>query len=326
MVLGITLGDAAGVGPEIVLRSYAEQKMPFPFVVIGDKAVLQQQARILGLHSIVFNGVKSAADRVPGAFNVIDRRQLSPDQYTLGKLSPAAGAAAYDYLIYAVRAALARDISAVVTLPMNKESTRHSIKNFTGHTDVIAELCDITDYTMTLITDKLVVPHVSAHVSLRQAIDMVTTQRVLRVIELTSDMLKRLKRSGKIAVLGLNPHAGEAGAFGHEDLTQIQPAVEMARERGIPVIGPLPADTAFMRGLRGDFAAIVCMYHDQGHAPMKTVGFDDGVNVTVGLPIIRTSVDHGTAFDIAGKGVARLESFLNACSLALQLAQSTENP
>jgi 4-hydroxythreonine-4-phosphate dehydrogenase len=173
---------------------------------------------------------------------------------------------------------------------------------------------------MALVSDKLVVPHVTAHMSLRRALDSLSVERILNVILLARGIARRLGRGERVAVMGVNPHAGENGAFGDEELRIIGPAVERARSGGTEVVGPLPPDTVFMRALRGEFDVVVCMYHDQGHIPMKTIGFDDTVNVTVGLPIVRTSVDHGTAFDIAYQGVVSIGSFVHACELAERLA------
>jgi 4-hydroxythreonine-4-phosphate dehydrogenase len=319
MLLGITLGDVSGVGPEIVLRAYVQKAINHTFVVIGDLSVLCACRDTLGL-AVDFLRINQPEDARPGAFNLIDMKLIEPGQIEVGTLSKHSGLAAYQYLQHAVDLALAKRIDAVVTLPMNKEATRLSIPDFAGHTDVIAQKCQTRDYSLTLISDKLIVPHVSAHVSLREAIERTRTPRILKVIQLADMVAERLGRIRRIAVLGLNPHSGEGGAFGREDIEHIVPAIQAARELGIEAVGPVPPDTAFMRALRGEFSAVVCMYHDQGHIAMKTLGFDNAVNVTVGLPIIRTSVDHGTAFDIAWKGTASLGSFIKACDLAAQLA------
>jgi 4-hydroxythreonine-4-phosphate dehydrogenase len=319
MVLGITMGDASGVGPEIVLRAFVEKKLPPESVVIGDRSVLQYCCGTLGF-SVPLHTVRAFEPEDPAALNVHDTGMLSAADVRPGELSCEAGHAALEYLRAAIGAALRGDIGAIVTLPMNKAATRLSTPSFTGHTDVIAEACGTRDYTMTLISDKLIAAHVSSHVSLREAIEGLNAERIATVIRLTANVAQKLQRTGPVGVLGLNPHAGEDGAFGGEEEACIGPAIEQAREQGDEVAGPLPPDTAFARALRGGFAALVCMYHDQGHIALKTLGFDDAVNVTVGLPIIRTSVDHGTAFDIAYKGVASAGSFVNACRLALRLA------
>lgn len=319
-MLGITLGDPNGVGPEILLRTFANGLLRYDFCVYGDSMVLRSCARALGLELTIVS-IGPGEMSPPGCIAVRDACQLSESQICPGELSAVAGAAALAYLNAAMVDALAGVIDAIVTLPVNKEAVRKTVPDFVGHTDVIAAACGTKDYTMTLISDRLIVPHVTAHVSLRTALDTVSIERIVTVGRLTQSMMKRLDRNGAVAVLGFNPHAGESGAFGTEEREIITPAIEQLHAEGIIVQGPVPPDTAFMRAFRGDFASVICMYHDQGHIAMKTIGFDDGVNVTVGLPIVRTSVDHGTAFDIAWKGVASTGSFENACRLAAQLAQ-----
>jgi 4-hydroxythreonine-4-phosphate dehydrogenase len=207
---------------------------------------------------------------------------------------------------------------------MNKEATQLSDPDFVGHTELIGGICGATDVTIMLVSDQLTVTHVTTHVSLAEAIRRVKQPRVRRIIELTCTAMSRLKANARIAVAGLNPHAGENGLFGREDLEEILPAVEWARAQGMPVEGPLPADTLFYMAVRKKrFDAIVCMYHDQGHVPLKLLDFESGVNVALGLPIIRTSVDHGTAFDIAWKGVASTRSLVSALDLAAQLAKGS---
>ena len=244
---------------------------------------------------------------------------LSADDVTPGQISRESGSAALAYVEFATDEALAGRLDAIVTLPMNKEATRLSAPDFTGHTGYIASLCGVSGYAMMLATDDLIATHVSTHVSLRDAIDAVQPERIRQVIDLTADAVAKLRRSGPIAVLGLNPHAGEGGAFGREEIESIAPAIESAVASGIDVVGPLPPDTVFAKARAGDYSAVVCMYHDQGHVPMKLVAFDEAVNVTLGLPIVRTSVDHGTAFDIAWQGQASMQSFINACAMARQL-------
>ncbi|MBD3241542.1 MAG: 4-hydroxythreonine-4-phosphate dehydrogenase PdxA [Chitinivibrionales bacterium] len=321
MAIGVTLGDASGVGPEILVRAYLAGTLPPGTVVIGDRSVVDYCVDTLGVQATV-RSASTLTDIDTTALNVFDMGILSREDIRPGELSRASGGAALSYLERAVQAALNSEIEAIVTLPMNKEATRLSAPDFTGHTDVIAQACGIDSYTLSLISDTLVVAHVSAHVSLREAIERVETRRVLEVIRLAGDACRRLGRGGRIAVMGLNPHAGEGGAFGDEEIRLIRPAVEQAREEGMNVTGPLPPDTVFMRATKGAFDAVVCMYHDQGHIGMKTLGLDTTVNVTLGLPIVRTSVDHGTAFDIAYRGVASTGSFDRACALALTLARN----
>jgi 4-hydroxythreonine-4-phosphate dehydrogenase len=218
--------------------------------------------------------------------------------------------------------ALAGSVEAVCTLPINKLAIRQSIEGFQGHTEYIADLCDVTDYSMMLASERLAVAHVSTHVSLLEAVGRVRIPRIVTVGRLLTDMLRRFLTHPRIAVTGLNPHAGESGSFGAEDRDHILPAVAELNRLGYPVEGPIPADTVFLRAFNGAFDGVVCMYHDQGHIPMKTMDFDGTVNVTLGLPIIRTSVDHGTAYDIAYQGLARLTNTETAFRYAVKLVDS----
>ena len=315
MTIGITLGDVSGIGPEIVLKTFLEKKLPPDSLVIGDCSVLEECCRILGWN-VPLRPVSSFSAVAGGKLNVYDLKNLDKSEVTPGVMNKQSGFAALEYLRCGVTAALDRKLSAIVTLPMNKEATRLSTPGFTGHTEVIQEMCGGMEFTMTLATDTLLVTHVSSHVSLRDALDRVKRRRIVGVIQLTHGALVKLRRQTRIAVMGLNPHAGEHGAFGSEEELEVAPAVREAQMMGMCAIGPLPPDTVFMRALAGEFDAVVCMYHDQGHIPMKTVGFHDTVQMTVGLPIVRTSVDHGTAFDIAYKGKASIGSFVAACRMA----------
>jgi 4-hydroxythreonine-4-phosphate dehydrogenase len=320
--LAITMGDASGVGPEIVLRRHVSHGLG-DVVVYGDLAVLRRGVEVLGLDLDPADlvAVEHPARRRPGALNVVDLGLLRADQHRPGVVDAPAGAAARAYVVAATRAALAGDVAAVVTLPMNKEATQLSDPAFVGHTELIAAECGVSRYTMMLVAGDLAVTHVSTHVSLRAAIERVRAPRVLEVIELTAGALRRFVTSPRVAVCGLNPHAGEHGLFGSEDAEHIVPAIEAARAAGIDATGPHPADTVFHQAVhRGRYDAIVCMYHDQGHTPMKLLAFEHGVNVTVGLPVVRTSVDHGTAFDIAWTGVAFTDSLQHALDWARRLS------
>jgi 4-hydroxythreonine-4-phosphate dehydrogenase len=224
-------------------------------------------------------------------------------------------------VVAAARRALAGEIAAMVTLPMNKEATQLSDPSFIGHTELIGAECGVKDVTIMLVSDELIVTHVSTHVSLANAIALAKKERIATILKLTCDAVLKLKPDARIAVAGLNPHAGEHGLFGDEEIREIAPAVEWARSQGMPVEGPIPPDTVFYMAVRRKkYDAVVCMYHDQGHVPLKLLDFESGVNVALGLPIIRTSVDHGTAFDIAGKGVASTRSLISALEFAARLA------
>jgi 4-hydroxythreonine-4-phosphate dehydrogenase len=320
MTIAITMGDSSGVGPEIILHAFTKGELPQDFVVIGDFSILDLCNRMLD-YRVPLKRVAEVGAVRPGAVNIIDLGKLSEEDLEIGRISEKSGRAALQYVEQATRLALAGKVGAIVTLPINKEATRLSTPGFTGHTEFIAGLCERTRYTLMLASDKLIVTHVSTHVSLREAIENTTRERVLDVIRLTHDVLTRLRPTNRIAVAGLNPHAGENGAFGREDLEEIKPAIELARAEGMEVAGPLPPDTVFLDVLKGRYDAVVCMYHDQGHIPMKVLDFEGGINVTLGLPIIRTSVDHGTAFDIAYRGIAFTASLRDACKLAQKLAR-----
>jgi 4-hydroxythreonine-4-phosphate dehydrogenase len=313
------MGDSSGVGPEIVLRAFRQGEIPADAVVVGDLSVLRLCARVLGVE-VPLRAASHPGDVEPGALNTVDLGLLTGDDVRIGEVSRASGRAALRYVEHATRLALAGGVSAVVTLPIHKEATGLSEPGFTGHTEYIAGLCGASRYTMMLASERLIATHVSTHVALREAIERVQRDRVLDVVRLTDAALRRLRPTRRIAVAGLNPHAGENGAFGDEERTRIAPAVELARAEGIDAAGPLPPDTVFMQALAGRYDAVVCMYHDQGHIPMKLLDFEGGVNVTLGLPIVRTSVDHGTAFDIAYQGKAFTRSLRDACAMAVRLA------
>jgi 4-hydroxythreonine-4-phosphate dehydrogenase len=317
--LAITMGDASGVGPEILLRAFASGELGTDLVAVGDLAVLDLCNRRLrcGVRLEALSAPRASA---PGTLGVLDQGAVTEATLRIGEIDRTSGAAALAYVERATKLALAGDAAAVVTLPINKAATRLSAPTFTGHTEYVAELCGRTSSTLMLASERAVVTHVSTHVSLREAIDLAQPARILEVIVQTDEILQRLRPTRRIAVAGLNPHAGEGGAFGDEDATRIAPAVAQARARGIDVNGPHPPDTVFLDLVQGRVDAVVCMYHDQGHIPMKLLDFRGGVNVTLGLPIVRTSVDHGTAFDIAWKGVAFTDSLRDACAMARRLS------
>jgi len=319
MTIAITMGDSSGVGPEIILHAFKQGELPKDFIVIGDYEILNVCNRMLG-YDVLLRKASKVTDLEPGFVNVLDMGLLKKADLRIGQLSKASGHAALKYVEFATRLALEKKVTAEVTMPMNKEATRLSEPGFTGHTGFIAELCGRDKYTLMLASEKLIVTHVSTHVSLRQAIESVKRSQVLDTIRLNNDVLPRLRSTTRIAVAGLNPHAGENGAFGDEEEKEILPAINDAKAEGIDVAGPFPPDTVFMDVLKDRYDAVVCMYHDQGHIPMKVLDFEGGINITLGLPIVRTSVDHGTAFDIAYKGVAFTGSLRDACKLAQKLA------
>ncbi|MDQ6700515.1 MAG: 4-hydroxythreonine-4-phosphate dehydrogenase PdxA [Acidobacteriota bacterium] len=323
MLYGITMGDSSGIGPEILLKAYRAGEIEHDFIVYGDYSALAFYNERLN-YGVTLRRATDPADREPLALNILDAGLLRTGEIAPGKLSRASGHAAREYVIAATRAALAKEIAAMVTLPMNKEATQLSDPHFTGHTELIGELCGARDVTIMLASDQLIVTHVSTHVSLATAIERAKKERICTILRLTTDALRRLMANPRIAVAGLNPHAGENGLFGDEEIREIRPAVEWAQAQGMPVEGPFPPDTIFYMTVRKKlYDAVVCMYHDQGHVPSKLLDFEGGVNVALGLPIVRTSVDHGTAFDIAGTGVASTTSLISALNFAVKMSEGT---
>jgi len=307
----LTMGDPAGIGPEIVLKALADPAVaPLArWIVAGDGAILERAEAVTGL--------KLASAELH------DVRALDPNgEFSFGRLDARCGAAGLEYVRVATLMCLNGDASAMVTAPLNKEAVTLSGRAFTGHTEYIAQLCGATESRMLLWSEQLSTVHVTTHVALRNACN-VDPKRVLRTIELGNDAMKLLGfEHPRIAVCGLNPHAGEHGLFGEEDQTLILPAVSAARERGIGASGPHAPDTVFLQAVRGAYDLVVAMYHDQGHIPMKLVDFEGTVNISLGIPIIRTSVDHGTAFDIAGANRADARSMKQAMRVAAKMAAS----
>ena len=322
--IGITMGDPAGVGPEVVMKALAhpatyETARP---IVIGDAKRLEQAAAIARLALDVRAVAEPEQARFEhGTVDCIDLG-LVPADLPFGKLSAAAGEAAYRYIERAVTLASERRIDAICTAPLNKEALNAAGHRYPGHTELLAELTGTPEVSLMLLAPKLRVIHVTTHIGLLDAIKKIDAGLVERTIQRGRDLLLRAGISDpRIAVCGINPHAGEGGLFGRgEEQAKIVPAIAACTVRGWRVEGPLPADTLFFRAMRDDFDLVVAMYHDQGHGPVKAVAFDLGVNVTAGLPVVRTSVDHGTAFDIAGTGKADERSMLEALRQAALLA------
>jgi 4-phospho-D-threonate 3-dehydrogenase / 4-phospho-D-erythronate 3-dehydrogenase len=322
MILGVTMGDSSGVGPEILLKAFRNGEIRHDIVAFGDLDILEYCNQKLG-YGVALRKAAAPGDLEPGWLNVLDLGSLNRADLRIGEISAPSGAAARQYVVAAAKAAVAGEIAAFATLPMNKEATRLTDPKFTGHTELVASICGVEEAVLMLVSDALIVTHVSSHMSLSEAIGRVKFERVRRVIELTCEAAGKLRQNPRIAVAGLNPHAGESGLFGDEEIKEIGPAVHWAKAHGLPVEGPIPPDTVFyMAVARKRFDAVVCMYHDQGHIPLKLLDFDGGVNTTLGLPIIRTSVDHGTAFDIAWNGTASTQSFVKALDMAANLIKS----
>ncbi|MFG3348512.1 4-hydroxythreonine-4-phosphate dehydrogenase PdxA [Streptomyces sp. NPDC048018] len=324
--LALTMGDPHGIGPEITVKACADPRRPAgaPLVVIGDPGALARACRTSGTRLQVRTvPTPAGAGGTPGVIDVLPEGPALPADLALGTVAAEAGAASYAYVRRGVELALAGDVRAIVTAPIHKEALRLAGLPFPGHTEILAELSGTERYAMMMANDELRIVLVTVHQSLRTAIDALTVARVLDTVRLTHEALRTAGAAGRpprIAVAGLNPHAGENGLFGREDLDVIAPAVRAARAEGIDASGPWPADTVFMRARAGEFDAVVAQYHDQGLIPVKYLGLEHGVNITLGLPFVRTSVDHGTAFDLAGTGTADHTSLLTALRRAAELA------
>ena len=337
----ITLGDPAGIGSEITAKMLTHEnitKICIP-IIIGDAKVVQQGLDIIK-SNIKFQIIKDVDEDIsPGNIYVYDLNNISLSDFTFGKISGKAGKAAGEYIEKAIQLALKEKIDAIVTNPINKESfvLGGYGKKYAGHTEMLADLTGTKNYSMMLAHGNVRVLHVTTHVSLRDAITKyIKRDRILDVIKIANDTCKQLNIDQPvIGVAGLNPHSGESGTFGDEEQTEISPAIKDAEKLGINAEGPVPADTLFSKAKGGMYDAVIAMYHDQGHIPVKVAGFiynDDtkswnmqGVNITLGLPIIRTSVDHGTAFGKAGKGKADYGSLFEALKYAVLLAKKGEN-
>jgi 4-hydroxythreonine-4-phosphate dehydrogenase len=325
-IIGITMGDAAGVGPEVIVKALAHSEI-YEYcrpVVIGDAERLKQAINIV-VSDLIVQSV-SVADIAQityarGTIACIDLGLIPPD-LPWGRLSALAGDAAFRYLKMAAQLAMDGTIHAICTAPLNKEALHAGGHNFPGHTELLAALTGAGEVSMMLSSPKLRVVHVTTHVGLLDAIAKIEPGLVERAITRGYVALERSGISNpRIGVCAINPHAGENGLFGRgEEAEKIVPAVENCKKKGWQVEGPLAADTLFFLAQRGDFDMVVAMYHDQGHGPVKVLGLEAGVNITLGLPVIRTSVDHGTAFDIAGTGKADERSMIEALKQAAELS------
>jgi 4-phospho-D-threonate 3-dehydrogenase / 4-phospho-D-erythronate 3-dehydrogenase len=322
-LIAITMGDAAGIGPEIIVKAFAAETSHAGrrWIVVGDAARLETAAAIVGVRTSV-HAIDAVGDArfAPDAIDCLDLRLLAAD-LPFGRMSAAAGDAAFKYIERAVALAMSKDVDAVCTAPINKSALHAAGHRYPGHTEILAALSGTREVSMMLRAPRLCVIHVTTHLGLLDAIAAIEPGLVERTIRRGHDALSRSGiATPRIAVCGINPHAGEDGLFGHgEEAAKISPGVVRARAAGIDAVGPLPADTLFYRAVRGDFDLVVAMYHDQGHGPVKVLGVEAGVNITVGLPFVRTSVDHGTAFDIAGTGRADERSLLEALRQAEEL-------
>lgn len=319
------MGDAAGIGPEIIVKALADKELyevARP-VVFGDKKIMERAIGIVGA-SLTCRVISEPAQggKEYGVIDIIDLDNL-PADLPFSQVDARAGKAAYEYIEKAVSYAMKEEIHAIVTAPLNKEALNLGGNHYPGHTEILGALTGQKDYSMMLVGGPLRVIHVTTHVAFSKVPELVKKERVLRVIKLADEALKMLGiAEPRIAVAGLNPHSGEHGLFGNEDEREIAPAVAEAKALGMDVTGPVPPDTVFYQAaIKHEFDMVVVMYHDQGHIPIKVLGFETGVNVTVGLPCIRTSVDHGTAFAIAGQGIADSRSMTESLLLGAQMAK-----
>lgn len=336
-IIGISMGDPAGIGPEICLKALSKKNIyqrcnP---LVVGDAQVLQQTVVQLNL-KLEINAVSNLKDAKykAGTVDVFDLKNVNLSELKLGVVSAMSGNAAFEAVHKLIELALTNEIDATVTAPINKESIHNAGHNFSGHTEIYAHYTHTSKFAMLLADKNLRVIHVTTHVSLRKACDLCKKERIQEVISLLNDACIQVGIAHpRIAVAGLNPHAGENGLFGDEEINEIIPAINEARVNGFNVDGPIPPDTMFVKAIQGKYDGCVAMYHDQGHIPFKLEGFSwdnekqtmksvKGVNITLGLPIIRTSVDHGTAFEIAGRGIASPDAMLVAIDYAILMAQN----
>jgi 4-hydroxythreonine-4-phosphate dehydrogenase len=335
-IIGITMGDPAGIGAEIAVKALSNQEiysLAIP-VVIGSKVVMEDAINFIpaNVSLNVIDDIKQAKGKY-GIIDLFDLDNITLDDFKYGMISAAAGKASIEYIFKAIELAKEGKVDAVVTGPIHKKAINIAGYKYAGHTEIFADKTNTNGYAMMLADGDMRVIHVSTHVSLRHACKLVKKDRVLTVIRLANKALKKLGfEEPRIGVAGLNPHAGEQGLFGTEEINEISPAINEAKKEGINVEGPIPPDTIFSKVIGGQYNIAVVMYHDQGHIPMKVIGFKynkstnewstmSGVNVTVGLPIIRTSVDHGVAFGKAGEGRANEESMVEAIKMAIDFAK-----
>lgn len=325
MPVGITMGDAAGIGPEIIAKLFAAG-LPHPSVVYGDAGILDATITRLGLEAALKIELASTPGEAafrPGVIPVINRWQALPGALAIGQVSPLAGRAAYEYLCHAIDDAQTAGLRAIVTAPLHKKAMQLAGIDQPGHTEILAQRTGTDQYAMMLANPQLRVILVTIHVPLAQVSSLITYEAELATLRLAHRAcLQAGIAQPRVAVAGLNPHAGEDGRFGHEEVDVISPAIAQARAEGIDATGPWPGDTVFMRARLGEFDIVVAQYHDQGLIPVKYLGVEQGVNVTVGLPFVRTSVDHGTAFDIAGQGIADPASLRAAYDMALSMTNA----
>ena len=323
--IAITMGDACGIGPEVVVKALADPQVYASCrpVVVGNTFAMQQAVKLTGLPlTINETDDPTSAGENPSVIDVVDINNLNPEDITVGQISIPCGKAAMEWVSKAGQLALAGIVDGLATAPLNKEAASLAGFQSIGHMELLQELSGAKTVATMLLAKNLRVVHLTTHRSLRLACDYVKKDRILEFLQLTHDnFIKWGFTDPRIAAAALNPHGSDGGLLGNEEAEEIAPAVQEARERGINVVGPIPADIVFHPAIQGRYDTVLCMYHDQGHIPVKVYGFEESITANLGLPFVRTSVDHGTAFDIAGKGIADQVSMLESIRLAVGLAK-----
>lgn len=329
-IVAITMGDASGIGPEVIVKTFqnAEIQNISRTIVIGDARIMKSALKFAKDQAIEINPIKEVQEArfARNAIDVLDLANLDPSKVKVGQVCGPCGKAAIEYLEKAIKLAMGKDIDAITTAPINKEAIRKAGYKFPGHTELLAKRTKAKNYAMMFVSDPFWVMLVTTHLPLYKVSRAINKKKVLQTIKLANEFLYNIRgKKPKIGVAGLNPHAGEGGIFGNEEIKAIKPAVDEAKKMGINVRGPISPDGIFYLAKSGLFDIVIAMYHDQGLIPLKLLSFNKSVNVTVGLPIIRTSVDHGTGFDIAGKGWANPASLIEAVKVAAHFAKSRNN-
>ena len=326
--IAIPMGDPAGVGSEIVVKTAVSKEILdlCDLVVIGDKNILEKAIEICQVNLKIYT-IKNVEEGKyeKGILNVIDLENVDMNTLEYGQVQGMCGKAAFEYIKKCVELAMEHKVDAIATTPINKESLKAGNINYIGHTEILGDLSNSRDPLTMFEVDNMRVFFLTRHMSLRRACDAITKERVLEYIERCTKALKQLGVSGKMAVAGLNPHSGEHGLFGDEEVKEITPAIEEAQKLGYDVVGPVGADSVFHQALQGRYAAVLSLYHDQGHIATKTYDFERTIAITLDMPFLRTSVDHGTAFDIAGKGIVSAVSMIEAVKLAAKYAPNFKN-
>ncbi|AVQ17500.1 4-hydroxythreonine-4-phosphate dehydrogenase PdxA [Fusobacterium gonidiaformans] len=326
--IAVPMGDPAGVGPEIVVKTAVAEEIRdlCDLVVIGDRKVLEKAIEICGVNLQIHSMEKvEDGDYRDGILNVIDLHNIDLNIMEYGKVQGMCGKAAFEYIKKSVDLAMSHQVDAIATTPINKESLRAGNINYIGHTEILGDLSNSRDPLTMFEVANMRVFFLTRHMSLRNACDAITKERVLEYIQRCTKALKQLGVNGKMAVAGLNPHSGEHGLFGYEEVEEVTPAVEEAQKLGYDVVGPIGADSVFHQALQGRYQAVLSLYHDQGHIATKTYDFERTIAITLDMPFLRTSVDHGTAFDIAGQGIVSAISMIEAVRLAAKYAPNFKN-